>query len=437
MFQLLGAGQEDYMQILNILILILTLLPIKLFTEGSGEHDALGRKLFELKCAYCHGEKGDGMGLAQGFIDPQPTDLTSGVYKIRTTETGSIPTDSDISRTITKGIHGSAMPAWAPFITGDSLGAIVDYVKSLSSRFKEETTQKIIVGRAIASSERSISNGRKIYNELECYDCHGEDGTSKGDDVFELEDDMEREIKAANLTEPWTFKGGSASKDIYIRLVTGMNGTPMPSYDETVSERQLWDLANYVVAMARKPVWEMSADELWVFYSALEGEAIADPIERGKYLVETLGCVHCHTPFDKNEMMMKEFEMAGGALFSIGPWGDIVTRNLTSDKETGLGNATDEQIKEAITRGIKINGERMLPFPMGWPAYAGLSDYDLNALIDYLRSIPPIYNKIPDVKKKNPIAYLWAKFDMLILKNPMLFGEPPGNSGDPNKPADM
>jgi len=425
------------MKILNNVILILTFLPINLFAEGNGKLNLLGKSIFEHRCSQCHGEKGDGVSLARDFIDPQPTDLTSGVYKIRTTETGSIPTDSDIVRTISKGLHGSAMPAWAPFITGDTLAAIVEYVKSLSPRFSEEVPEKIRVGRAIASSARSISNGKKVYYELECADCHGDDGTSKGDGVSELEDDMGREIKAANLTEPWTFKGGSTSKDIYLRLVTGMNGTPMPSYDETVSERELWDLANYIGSLARKPVWEMSAEEIAVLYTALEEEAKSNPLERGRYLVATLGCALCHSPYDENKILIKEFKMAGGYMFSIGPYGDIVTRNLTSDKETGLGFATDEQIKDAITRGITINGERMLPFPMGWPAYAGLSDDDLNALITYLRSIPPIYNKIPDVKKKNPLAYLWAKFEMLILKSPIHVEEPPGNSGDPNKPADM
>ncbi|MCH8289357.1 MAG: c-type cytochrome [Candidatus Marinimicrobia bacterium] len=398
--------------------------------DDNKEENNLGKSIYEQKCSNCHGEDGKGNGLAAQFLRPYPLDFVLGLYKVRTTATGSIPTDADIRKSVKEGIHGTAMPSWAPFITGDSLEAIIEYVKSFSSRFAEESAEIVRVDKPMASSAKSILSGKTFYEDLGCADCHGDDGSGEGDDVAELEDDLGRLTVAANLTEPWTFIGGSSAKDIYLRLVTGMNGTPMPSYDDLVSSNQLWDLSNYVISLARKPVWEMDADELGEYYANMDEENRMNPIERGAYLVEYLGCPHCHSPFDEDDRMIRELRMAGGNMFRLGPYGDFVSRNLTPDEETGLGKATDEQIISAITNGIRVNGDRMMPFPMPWPSYAGLSDDDLSALLVYMRSLPPVYNSIPEVKKRNPIEYLWGKFELLILQKPFPPEGTHGNFGE-------
>jgi len=95
-------------------------------------------------------------------------------------------------------------------------------------------------------------------------------------------------------------------------------------------------------------------------------------------------------------------------------WGDVVTANLTSDNETGIGRYGDEDIKRAFTRGIKHDGSRMLPFPMGWPAYAHLTPQDQDAIVAYLRTLPPVKNQIPPPARLGLFAYLGAKFQMLI-----------------------
>jgi hypothetical protein len=71
----------------------------------------------------------------------------------------------------------------------------------------------------------------------------------------------------------------------------------------------------------------------------------------------------------------------------------------------------------------------MLPYPMPWPAFAGLRETDLNAVIAYLRSLPPVYNKIPDPKSPDIFSYLWGKFEMLILKKSIPLHAYPGNAG--------
>jgi mono/diheme cytochrome c family protein len=208
-----------------------------------------------------------------------------------------------------------------------------------------------------------------------------------------------------------------------------MAGTPMPSFADAASDADMWDLANYVVTLARKPVWSMNAQEVAVLYSREAAEAKADPIKRGKYLVDTHMCALCHSPLDQDGGIMPGMKLAGGQLIRIEPFGDYPTCNLTSDKTTGLGRWTDDQIKKVITTGVRPNGVRLPPFPMDWPAYAAMTPDDLNAMVAYLRTVPPVSNAVPEMTRPFLPVYLWGKFKMLILHEdpPIIFV--PGNVG--------
>lgn len=112
-----------------------------------------------------------------------------------------------------------------------------------------------------------------------------------------------------------------------------------------------------------------------------------------------------------------------------------MTYNLTSDKETGLGGWTDEEIRTFVTTGVRRDGTRMLPFPMPWTSYAHLTPDDLSAVVAYLRTIPPIYNKIPLPQKMNVFSYLWGKFRGLILHKDDPGFAYPGNAGQAESDA--
>src|SRR5258707_10377739 len=88
----------------------------------------LGKELYNGRCTICHGAEGKGDGVAAALLHPRPRDFNSGKYKFRSTESGGIPTDQDLERTIRSGLHSTAMPDWKDFISGDSLNAIVQYV---------------------------------------------------------------------------------------------------------------------------------------------------------------------------------------------------------------------------------------------------------------------------------------------------------------------
>ena len=387
-----------------------------------------GKTVYDAHCVECHGEAGHGDGPSAAFLTPRPRDFTTGKYKIRSTETGSVPTDEDLTRSTRQGLYGTAMPAWDRVLPDNDIADVVQYVKSLSPLFA--TPPKVVTtGAGIPSAPDSIARGRQAYDKLQCGKCHGTDGRGAGAVTTMFEDEWRQPLHASDLTEPWTFHGGATSHDLYLRFRTGMMGTPMPSFAEAASDNEMWDLANYVVSLGRKPVWSMTADEIKQLYARLDTEAKADPVKRGAYLVDTIGCVLCHTPYDENKRMMPGLRMAGGFVFRIEPFGDYPTGNITSDQDTGLGNWTDDEIKRVLTRGILRDGTRMLPYPMDWPSFSTMTPADINAIVAYLRTVPAVSNKVPRPSRPFLPLYLWGKFRMLILGDdlPMVFFA--GNAG--------
>ena len=387
-----------------------------------------GKTVYDAHCVECHGESGRGDGPSSAYLTPRPRDFTGGKYKIRSTETGSVPTDDDLMQSVRQGLYDTAMPAWARILSDAEIADVVAYIKGLSPQFTTPP-KPVTIGAGVPSSPDSIARGQQVYDKLQCGKCHGSDGRGTGAVATTFEDEWQRPLRAADLTEPWTFHGGATSRDVYLRFRTGMAGTPMPSFADAASDSEMWDLSNYVVSMARKPVWSMNADEIRALYGAQTADAKANPVKRGAYLVETLGCVGCHSPVDNQKRMLPGMKLAGGMLLRIVPFGDYPTGNLTSDKATGLGNWSDDEIKRAITKGILRDGTRLLPYPMDYPSYSTMTSDDLSAVVAYLRTVPPVSNKVPGPSRPFLPFYLWGKFKMLILGQdpPMVFF--PGNAG--------
>lgn len=376
----------------------------------------LGKVIYDAKCAMCHGTEGKGDGIPSILLNPKPRDFTDGRYKFRSTESGSIPTDADLIATVKNGLHATSMPDWGTIVGDDSVKAVVEYIKSFSPRFRNEQPKVVSTGTPIPSSAASIAIGKKVYAKLQCAACHGTDGKGTNAIQHEFTDEWGHTLQATNLTEPWTFRGGATARDVFLRFRTGIDGTPMPSYKGSASDAEMWHLANYVLSLARKPIWKMDEAELNAFFALLDQQSKADPLKRGKYLVESIGCVECHSTYNENGSINKDMLYAGGFTFDFYPFGQYPTRNITSDKETGLGNWTDEEIKRALTQGISKDGRKFLPFPMPWTAFAQLKEDDVNAIVVYLRTIPPVTNKVPEPQKPNIFSYMWGKFRMLILK---------------------
>jgi hypothetical protein len=158
-----------------------------------------------------------------------------------------------------------------------------------------------------------------------------------------------------------------------------------------------------------------------------------DPVARGGYIVATSGCNDCHTPWvfnkdlgmpvpDMTRMLSghpvngpepspakldptKDLAFIGGdfTTFKL-PFGTVYSQNLTPDKETGLGNWTEEMFVKAIRTGMHMGaaGRPILP-PMPWPEFRNWTDDDIKAVWAFLKSIPPIHNPVSDPKVPPPV----------------------------------
>lgn len=128
-----------------------------------------------------------------------------------------------------------------------------------------------------------------------------------------------------------------------------------------------------------------------------------DLIERGEYLTTLAGCIDCHTPRTDEDEMITERALAGGRPFDIGELGTVLAPNITQDEETGIGTWTDEEIKVAIKTGVSPDGHHSFPV-MPYPAYAGMAEEDLDAIVAYLRTVAPIENQVPQEQVLPPEA---------------------------------
>lgn len=129
-------------------------------------------------------------------------------------------------------------------------------------------------------------------------------------------------------------------------------------------------------------------------YPAIKSSADSAVIARGKSLVfGPAHCANCHTPAELQEAVNsgKEVPLIGGNAFYL-PIGIVYTRNLTPDKETGIGNMTDEEIARVLRYGVRANGTAVFDFM----PFHNTSDADLSAIISYLRQQQPVKNKTPD-----------------------------------------
>src|SRR5262249_34023125 len=144
---------------------------------GSDAQRAAGKELYTRNCAQCHGDKGDGNGVAAAHLQPRPRDFTSGKFKIRTTPSGKLPTDDDLKHIIKVGMPYSPMPAWQ-HLSATEIANLVYYVKSFSPEFAkpEAQVEGIKIPTPPALTKESVERGKASYAELGCAGCHGELG---------------------------------------------------------------------------------------------------------------------------------------------------------------------------------------------------------------------------------------------------------------------
>ncbi|MCC7476128.1 MAG: c-type cytochrome [Pirellulales bacterium] len=240
---------------------------------------ATGSQLFSRHCGSCHGERGDGKGIAAAYLFPKPRDFRTGRFRLTST-TNSVPTREDLHAVLLRGMPGSSMPSWAHLSQAER-DLLVDEVQRIRSegiresylaqlKEEEELTDEEIaadeVQQAIeehvktattpgensavpemaAASPESIERGKGWYAKFVCISCHGE--TGKGDGAERMFDDDKTPTRPRDFTLG-IFKGNPDPASLYRRISLGMPGTPMPGSSNMTPE-QMVDLVHYIRSLS-------------------------------------------------------------------------------------------------------------------------------------------------------------------------------------------
>ncbi len=259
-----------------------------------------------------------------------------------------------------------------------------------------------------ADNEDLVKRGAYLMNgPVACGNCHtpvGPDGPdfSKELSGWLLFDDPFTSYAANITSDKETGVGEWSDEDLARAIRDGLRpdgtliGPPMPiEFYRHISDDDLAAIIAYLRQV--KPVENEVPDSVFPFplppsygppVSNVKAPSRDDNVAYGKYLVTIAHCMECHSPREADGHLDLSKMGAGGQSFH-GPWGVSVSRNITPHPEDEIGGWTDTEIKTAITTGVRNDGTHLLP-PMGFGYYANISDADLNAIIAYLRSLPPL-----------------------------------------------
>lgn len=220
-----------------------------------------GEWVYRGMCVGCHGVDGDGNGAVWSMADEyapehklprQPRNFTEAVFKIRSTPSGSLPTDTDLFKSISRGLVADQdMPAFK-FLPERDRWAVIAYIKSLSTIWEEEAEYQedpIEVTEPPIPEPHMLTQGKDVYAKMKCAKCHGELGKGDGPSAPDLEDDNGLPIIPRDFSEASQFVGGSDPKSVFQTFNTGLDGTPMPSFLDFLDAEQSWDLVWYVISL--------------------------------------------------------------------------------------------------------------------------------------------------------------------------------------------
>lgn len=218
-----------------------------------------GAVVYQTYCAGCHGDRGDGRGAAAEMLIVKPRDFTKGTFKFRSTPSGTLPTDEDLYKIISRGVYRTSMPDWALLSERERL-AVVEYLKSFFPEWSSRgagTPIHIPPPPANLGSPEAVTRGRELFFMMGCESCHGDTGRGDGTSAKNLPPDV-----WGNPQRPFNFtkgrlKSGPTVQDIYRTFMTGLDGTAMPSFadifsqpdGETILEGDAWNLVSFVQSL--------------------------------------------------------------------------------------------------------------------------------------------------------------------------------------------
>jgi len=262
-----------------------------------------GQVVYTRQCTACHGVGGDGQGPAAEYLDPPPRDYRRGLFKFTSTPFGSKPRRDDLLLTVYRGARGTSMPAFR-FLPQDQREAVVDYViflamrgevefllateaasldaddpeSNLDAELAQATVRRVLDGWVEAEdksvlpvtnrppfNEESIALGRAAFIERECWKCHGKDG--RGGRGVENPQDVGKDAwgrtaLAADLTSGM-LRGGHRPIDVYRRIYSGINATPMPSFAIALADKPetIWHLTHFILSVRETGQFDAPAQD--------------------------------------------------------------------------------------------------------------------------------------------------------------------------------
>ncbi len=247
-------------------------------------HLLYGQSVYMKRCQQCHGVSGDGRGPQADFMYPRPRDYRRGIFKFTSTPYGSKPKRSDLVRTVRRGVPGTSMPSFDRLSKKD-LEAVVDYVLVLTHRgelenqlaYEAEVEEELdadyvpdLVNDIVEAwhnaefqtvhpltpmpefTAENVVAGRAAFLSKGCSKCHGEDGRGHTRDNIG-KDAWGFSTRAADLTSGM-LRGGQRPEDVYRRILSGINGTPMPGFENALKQEPetIWNLVSYVLYVSNQ-----------------------------------------------------------------------------------------------------------------------------------------------------------------------------------------
>src|SRR6266853_5068848 len=164
------------------------------------------------------------------------------------------------------------MPSWAPLTDQDRIN-LVAFIKTFSPRWKNDKAgTPVNIPSETPVTVQSIQHGHDLFQKLECWKCHGPEGRGDGPSASTLTDSNEQPIRPYNFAEGSRFKCGATNHDLYKIFMTGLDGTPMPSFADVIKPEDAWDLVHYL----RTLQVTHKSPELALWMSTKEGAEIAN-----------------------------------------------------------------------------------------------------------------------------------------------------------------
>ncbi len=237
-----------------------------------------GKQVYAENCIGCHGQEGKGDGEAARFLNPVPRNFQKGKFKFRSSISGELPFEEDLLRTVTCGLPGASMPGF-PLVLETHRKAVVNYVLDIAlfgrvkvqleaqaqeegmtrdqavAKLKEmapaarktllDGRKKVMVPEQPKTTPEMLEKGRQLYVK-QCANCHGDTGRGDGTSAYALRDWSDAEIRPRDFTTG-VFRAGSTAQDIFLRMRTGLNGTPMPSSGE--NDETLWAIVQHIISL--------------------------------------------------------------------------------------------------------------------------------------------------------------------------------------------